>query len=209
MTERGKYIVIEGQDATGKSTQVELLRSHLAEDGIESIEFHEPGGTQMADEIRKIIKNGDLERDPVTNLLLFTAARHEIWQTARKALLHGTWVVAARNYYSTIAYQGYAQGVELDKITRITEQFIGVDYLYPDWAAILTLEDTTERERRLKERGPLETPDTFESQGDEFQQRINAGYISVAEQYNLPVISAQQTREALAEQIYLSVKQLI
>ena len=60
---RGKYIVIEGHDGTGKSTQVGLIREKLAADGINSIEFHEPQGSPIADEIRTVIKNGALERD--------------------------------------------------------------------------------------------------------------------------------------------------
>lgn len=92
MNKRGKYIVIEGQDATGKSTQVERLRQRLQQDNIDSIEFHEPGGTDMADAIRLVIKNGDLTRTPETNLLLFTAARVEIWQDALQALALGKWV---------------------------------------------------------------------------------------------------------------------
>ena len=84
MAARGKYIVVEGSDGTGKSTQVELLRAFLTKQGIESIEFHEPEDTTLpiTSELRSLIKNGTVTRRAETNLLLFTAARHEIWHAS-------------------------------------------------------------------------------------------------------------------------------
>lgn len=199
---RGKYIVIEGSDGTGKSTQVRLLRDKLTTRGINSIEFHEPQGTPMADEIRTIIKNGNLPRDGKTNLLLFTAARHEIWQQAQKALDEGTWVIAARNYFSTLAYQGYGEGLDLTLITSITEQFTDQTYMSPDLAVILTLDDEEERGKRIGQRGTLEHPDTFESRDMAFQQALQQGYIDIAKERQLSTISASQSPEVVCEAIY-------
>jgi len=206
-TEHGKYIVIEGSDGTGKSTQVAYLRERLAADGIDSVEFHEPEGTPIANQIREIIKDGTLERDPMTNLLLFTAARHEIWKTARHHLSNGTWVVAARNYFSTVAYQGYGQGVSHDLITETTRTFTDELYTKPDLAVILTLNDETERLRRIQERGELEKPDTFESMNSDFQTRVNLGYAHLAEELSLPTIYAEQSPEKIAEEIYTLIRQ--
>ncbi|HSW91860.1 MAG TPA: dTMP kinase [Candidatus Saccharimonadales bacterium] len=194
---RGKYIVIEGGDGTGKSTQVQLLRDRLTARGISSIEFHEPQGTPIADEIRTIIKNGNLPRDGKTNLLLFTAARHEIWHRAQKALEKGDWVIAARNYFSTLAYQGYGEGLDLDLITSITEQFTDRTYMNPDLAVILTLDDETERKKRIGQRGILENPDTFESRAVSFQQALQQGYLDIARERGLRVISAAQSPEEI------------
>jgi dTMP kinase len=202
---RGKYIVIEGGDGTGKSTQVQLLRSRLTTRGIDSIEFHEPQGTPIADEIRTIIKNGNLPRDGRTNLLLFTAARHEIWQQAREALEKGIWVVAARNYFSTLAYQGYGEGLDLDLITSITEQFTDKTYMSPDLAIILTLDDETERKKRIGQRGALENPDTFESREMSFQQALQQGYLKIAQERGLEVISAAQPPEEVCTLIEQSL----
>lgn len=199
---RGKYIVIEGSDGTGKSTQVKLLREKLATRGINSIEFHEPQGTSMADEIRTIIKNGNLPRDGKTNLLLFTAARHEIWQQAQKALDEGVWVIAARNYFSTLAYQGYGEGLDLNLITTITEQFTDQTYMSPDLAVILTLDDEKERGKRIGQRGALEHPDTFESRDTTFQRALQQGYVDIAKEKQLPTISASQSPGAICETIY-------
>lgn len=203
---RGKYIVIEGHDGTGKSTQVGLIREKLAAQGIESIEFHEPQGSPIADEIRTVIKNGALERDGKTNLLLFTAARHEIWKHAQEELAQGTWVVAARNYFSTLAYQGYGEGLALELITSTTAQFTDELYMKPDLAVILTLEDQEERIKRISQRGKLNTPDTFESRNEQFQSAVEQGYLDIAKKYELPTISASQSKEAIAEQIYQLIK---
>lgn len=199
---RGKYIVIEGHDGTGKSTQVGLIREKLAAKGITSIEFHEPQGSPIADEIRTVIKNGSLKRDSKTNLLLFTAARHEIWQHAQTELKKGAWIVAARNYFSTLAYQGYGEGLELELITNTTALFTDGLYMKPDLAVILTLEDNQERINRISQRGELDNPDTFESRSDQFLTAVEQGYHAIAKDYNLPIISASQSKEAIAEQIF-------
>jgi dTMP kinase len=202
MIPRGKYIVIEGHDGTGKSTQVGLIREKLSTRGIDSIEFHEPQGSPIADEIRTVIKNGALERDGKTNLLLFTAARHEIWKHAQEELAKGTWVIAARNYFSTLAYQGYGEGLKLELITSTTALFTDELYMRPDLAVILTLDDQNERVKRISQRGTLSTPDTFESRSEQFQAAVGKGYLDIADKYKLPIISASQPKEVIAQQIF-------
>lgn len=203
MTERGKYIVIEGHDGTGKSSQVELLRDNLAEVGIDSVEFHEPDGTPIASEIRKIIKNGTLERDGVTNLFLFNAARHDIWYSlARPALAMGKWVVASRNYYSTLAYQGYGEGIDKDLIVDLTRAATDEQYMTPDLAMVLSLDDEQERLSRINSRGELENPDTFESKDGGFQDRVRLAYPEIASKYGATVLSAAKSKCDIADDIW-------
>jgi dTMP kinase len=203
MDKQGRYIVIEGHDGTGKSTQVELIRDWLkTEHEIDSIEFHEPAGSPIADEIRTILKNGSLERDGTTNMLLFTAARHDIWETrAKTALKVGKWVVAARSYLSTLAYQGYGEGLDLNLIKQISEISLDQNYLNPDYEFILDLDNENERFDRINQRGELENKDTFESKSDDFQERVRQGYLQIAADRNIPVISANQTPEEISQQI--------
>lgn len=208
MSEQGKYIVIEGNDGTGKSTQVERIRERLIDQGIESIEFHEPAGTPIADEIRTIIKNGELERDGETNLLLFTAARHEIWKRAENELALGRWVVSARNYYSTMAYQGYAEGLDLQLIENITHDFTSLRYMAPDLAIILTL-GSEARSERIAARGEIEKPDTFESRGEDFQQALDDGYMQIAWSHSVPIIDASQPIEQVTDEIWERVEPLL
>ena len=203
MNERGKYVVIEGHDGTGKSTQVELMREWLkSEHDIDSIEFHEPAGSPIADEIRTILKNGSLERDGTTNMLLFTAARHDIWETrAKSALKIGKWVIAARSYLSTMAYQGYGEGLDLNLIKQISEISLDKNYMNPDYEFILDLDNENERFNRINQRGELENKDTFESKSDDFQERVRQGYLQIAADRNITVISANQSPEAISNQI--------
>lgn len=185
MSETGKYFVVEGNDGTGKSTQVELLASYLRDErNIETFVTHEPGGTPVADAIREVIKNGDLERDADTNILLFTAARHEIWQRAKAELVLGKYVLSARNYLSTLAYQvwGEKQPGPLTEVMRLSAEVIDITrkytderYMQPDGLILLELDDAN-RQSRIDARGTLISPDTFEKRGAQFQRDVNMGY---------------------------------
>lgn len=203
MTERGRYVVIEGNDGTGKSTQVEILAAHLKKHrDITSFIAHEPAGTPVADAIREIIKNGELARSPETNLLLFTASRHEIWQRAKRELELGHWVLSARNYLSTIAYQGSGEGLSEELILDTTKAFTDDQYMNPDHTIILTLDDDSRR-LRIGNRGELEKPDTFESRDQMFQDRVNDSYKRLAAQYGYTTIDASQSREEIMQHIIL------
>jgi dTMP kinase len=206
----GKYIVIEGHDGTGKSTQVGIIRQKLSDLGIESIEFHEPAGSPIADSIRTILKNGTLERDALTELLLFSAARHDIWTTqALPALKNGKWVIAARNYYSTLAYQGYGQDLNLNLIESITLESTDGRYMQPDMAFILDLDDEKTRLTRIKSRGELINPDTFESKDQAFQDKVKNSYIEIAKTKNIPIISAGNTPQIVFDNIWNNIPNIL
>ncbi|HMS93151.1 MAG TPA: dTMP kinase [Candidatus Saccharibacteria bacterium] len=206
MASSGKYIVIEGTDGTGKSTQVDLLAERLKSQGIPSVTFHEPDGVPIASEVRLIIKNGSLDRSALTNLLLFSACRRENWfQIGKQALAAGTWVLSARDYTSTLVYQGLAEGLDLNLIEQITLQATDERYVQPDHRIILDILDETERERRIKERGKLKNPDTFESRDEDFQQQILAGYRKIATDKDIPIVSAIGTPEQISDEIWALV----
>jgi len=221
--EKGKYIVIEGHDGTGKSLQVARIRQKLADEyGIESIEFHEPEdeGTPISSVIRSVIKNGELERDAMTNVLLFNAARHAIWQNrALPTLEAGKFVVASRNYFSTKAYQGYGEGLDLDLIDEITRLSTDDKYMKPDMACVLDLDDEEERQKRINNRHALnirddntqelDKPDTFESKDDAFQNRVRLGYLAIAKELRLPVISAKLSPEIVTKNIWKYIEPFI
>lgn len=195
MITRGRYIVIEGNDGTGKSTQVRLLQTYFHEQGRSVVIVEEPGGgdpaftTPVASYLRAIIKNRQLQRDPEINLALFSAARRELWQhSIAPALERGAVVLAARNYLSTLAYQGYGEGLDLDHIRETTALFTDARYMVPDHVVVLVMNDDIERKRRLAERSSLIHLDAFESRADDFQRRVDNGYAALARDMALPVV---------------------
>lgn len=191
------YIVIEGQDGTGKSTQVEKLAEHLRVQGREVLTLHEPDGDlASAHAMRDIIKQKKYDLEPTSHVLLFTAARNELWRKlAEPVLARGGVVIAARNWWSTLAYQGYGQGVSRSKIIRLTKRFLPERYVSPDKAVILTLPDA-ERLRRQGERDAVHgtdttsETDTFESKAADFQGRVNAAYGKIAEEFGIKTVDA-------------------
>lgn len=203
--QEGKYIVLEGQDGTGKSTQVGALAKWLkSEHGIDSYIPEEPGGTPFADALRQTIKNGDLERSPEANLLTFTASRHEIWQVASRELVLGKWVISSRNWLSTVVYQGYGEGLDQQLIIDTTRQFTDDRYMSPDYMAIFTFRNDASRVQRINARNAAEAAtkkDTFESRDDSFQAKLHNGYDRVALEYEIDTIDAARSIEEIQEEL--------
>ena len=204
---QGKYIVIEGHDGTGKSTQADLLQQYLTNQGIESIHIKEPGGSPVAEAIRSVILNGDLQRTPMTNALLFTANRHELWHAViEPALSKGVWVICTRNYWSTLVFQGYGEGMSLPVIEAMTRTFTSARYMSPDYGVMLTFPSNEGRKARIAKRGELANPDTFESKSIDFQDRVQEAYGILAEEKNLPTIDASTSIETIHEQILMDMR---
>ena len=186
------YIVIEGQDGTGKSTQARKLAEYYKEKGKEVIVMDEPDGDlPQAHDLHDMILTRGYKLEPLTNVLLFTAARKELWQKiAEPALKRGAVVISARNYWSTLAYQGYGEGISRSKIIRITKEALPERYYHPDKSFILTVSDEV-RLARQSERGKKK--ETFESKPNEFQQKVNAAYPHIAKDVNIETIDASGT----------------
>ena len=207
------YIVIGGQDGTGKSTQVERLAKRLSDAGKEVLTLHDPDGElEAAHAMRAIIKDKKYNLEAMTHVLLFTAARYELWhKLAEPVLKRGGYVISARNWWSTLAYQGYGQGVSRAKIIRVTKEVMPTQYVKPDAAVILTLEDQIRRGRqegRDLAHGAdttMET-DTFESKPDEFQQKVNTAYLKIAKELEIPTLNAAGTIEEVAASIDKMIK---
>ena len=192
------YIVIEGQDATGKSTQVEMLANYLREQGKEVVTMHEPDGDlESAHELRRIIKDKTYNLEPMTHVLLFTAARQELWRKlAEPVLKRGGFVVSARNWWSTLAYQGYGQGISRTRIIRITKEAMPERYVKPDKSAILTLDEKT-RLARQSARDDNSAKDTFESKPSEFQHKVDAAYLHIAKDLNVQTVDASPSADEI------------
>jgi dTMP kinase len=207
VTERGKYIVYEGQDGTGKSTYIKMLQERLTRLGIDAIEFHEPGEADesldtMPNHIRYLIKNGQIPRVPSTNIALFSASRNELWKRpggALEALKLGKWVLSARSWKSTLVYQGYGEGEDLASIEATTLAIVGADYITPDFEAILYLNEDERLRRLLGRAGTDSAKDTFEQKASDFQKRVNDGYLEIAKKYQIPLINGSGSQDEVDE----------
>lgn len=198
------YIVVEGQDGTGKSTQARLLKEYYEKQGKTVVVMDEPDGDlPQAHDIHDLIlvRGKDYNMEPMTNALLFTAARYELWKKlAEPALKNGNIVISARNWWSTLAYQGYGEGVSKSKIIKLTHEALPDKYVNPDKGFILTVSD----EVRLSRQGNRgKSQETFEAKPDDFQQRVNAAYIKIAKDFNIKTIDAFGT----IEEVFNLIKQ--
>ena len=190
------YIVIEGQDGTGKSTQARLLQEYYEKQGKEVVVMDEPDGDlPQAHDIHDLIlvRGKDYNMEAMTNVLLFTAARYELWKKlAEPVLKNGGVVISARNWWSTLAYQGYGEGVSKSKIIKLTHEALPDRYVNPDKGFILTVSDEV-RLSRQDNRG--KSKETFEAKPDDFQQRVNHAYLKIAKDFDIKTIDASGTIE--------------
>lgn len=113
----------------------------------------------------------------------------------------------SRSWLSSLAFQGYGNGVDLELIEKITLLATDERYMHPDIELILSLDNMEERIKRIANRGALKALDTFESQPDDYQERVREGYLQVAHDRNIPVISADQTIEAMSNEIWEIIKE--
>ena len=172
------FITFEGIDLSGKTTQCRLLETWLAVRNQKFISVREPGGTSISEQIRSMLLDLSHEAmDPVTELLLFSAARSQlIVEKIIPALQSGCIVLADRFHDSTTAYQGYGRGLPLESIRHIHK--LATHGLTPDISLFFDLDyDETERRRALRR----ESDDRMEAAGRDFFSKVRNGYLRIAE----------------------------
>lgn len=170
-------MTFEGGEGAGKSTQAALLGSALARAGIAARRTREPGGSQGAEAIRRLLLQGaDARWDAVAEALLMNAARHDhIMRTVQPALAEGVWVISDRFADSTLAYQGYGRGVPLSELKFLQRLTIGD--LIPDLTLILDLPVSEGLARAA--RRPV-AGDRFERLDRGFHERLRRGFLQIA-----------------------------
>jgi len=172
----GIFITFEGIDGSGKSSQARLLAEQLKADGKQLVLTREPGGSEGAEEIRRLLVEGAPDRwSAETEILLFTAARRDhLEKTIEPALRAGKIVVSDRFADSTRVYQGVARADLRGVVDALHEQMIGRE---PDLTFIIDMEPKTALARGLA-RGSGE--DRFEELGLEFQIALRRGFLALA-----------------------------
>ena len=147
----GKFIVLDGLDGCGKTTQVKLLADYLKKQGVEVVKTHDPGGTAIGDKIRKLVKYGSKDIDVRTEVMLFMASRAQLAaDVIEPALKKGKTVLCDRYISSTCAYQG-AWGYSIQKILELGRSAVGKTW--PDLTVVLDLPPKKGRERTGVTRG--------------------------------------------------------
>ena len=200
----GRFITLEGGEGTGKSTQVKRLAAALQAKGIKTLTTREPGGSPGAEEIRKLMVEGEPGRwDPITETLLAYAARADhVSRTIGPALLADTWVISDRFNDSTFAYQGVARGVERETIRRIDSAVL--DDFAPDLTLILDLDVTTGLSRANARPG---AENRFEKFGPDFHEKLRQAFLDIARRNpdHCRVIDAGGSEDQVAELILAAV----
>jgi dTMP kinase len=197
---RGLFIVFEGGEGTGKSTQMKLLRDWLAQEGREVVETREPGGTAIAERIRQILLDPmSKDMDPKTETLLFAASRAQhVAEVIRPALDRDAVVLSDRYVDSSIAYQGLARGLGEDDVLHLNVW--ATDELLPDIVVLLHLDPETGLNRAGR-------GDRMEQEDMAFHQKVADAYLHLAREYpsRFTVVDASGSVEQVHAQIRTAI----
>lgn len=190
------YIVIEGQDATGKDTQAQKLKQYFEKQGKKVVIYSESGTGSDDEFIKTIAKLNYGSKQDINNhtrVMLYLVNRYEQWRKlAEPALKNGDIVITARNWLSTLVYEGYGAGVSKSFIIRLHKLVMPEHYFKPDKIFLLTLDEKEQRKRL----GVQDNKDwdrkkeVWKSEGNTFQQKINKAYLKIAKEFNIETIDA-------------------
>ncbi len=206
MTAAARFITFEGGEGAGKSTQARLLATALEKRGIEVVVTREPGGSPGAEDIRKLLVEGEPGRwDPlVETMMMFAARADHVANTIKPALARGAYVVCDRFTDSTYAYQGAGRGLPRETIRRI--ESIAVPDLKPDLTLILDLPaDTGLARTQTRRHGETR----FERFDLAFHERLREAFRDIARHHadRCVLVDATQPQDAVAQEILKIVQQ--
>ena len=194
---RGLFIVFEGVEGSGKSTQCHLLTRQLEKNGISFLHLREPGVTNTGEKIREWLKTGN-DLDGHSELFLLSASRRALVKNKIvPALNRGQVVVLDRYIYSTLAYQGFGRGISIKQIEYIN--MMATDGLSPDIIFLLDIDPKASFQR--KEETSL---DRWELEDIDFHKKIRNGYLEISrETQNLwTVINADKPKKSISEEVW-------
>jgi dTMP kinase len=207
VTARGRFITFEGIDGSGKSTQARRLYEALRAAGRDAVLTREPGGSPGAEEIRRLVLEGDPDRwSAETEILLFTAARRDhLERTIEPALAAGKVVICDRFADSTRMYQGLSRGDLRALVDQLHTLMIGRE---PDLTLLIDLDPDTGHARAKGRQGHEER---FEDFGPELQRRMRAGFLALAEEFapRFRVIDGARSEEEVARDVLATVERAL
>ena len=203
MAPKGRFISFEGIDGSGKSTQARMLADRLRGSGHNVVLTREPGGSPGAEEIRRLVLEGDPDRwSAETEILLFTAARRDhLEKTIRPALAAGAVVITDRFVDSTRIYQGITRGDLRQTVDTLHDLMIGVD---PDLTLLIDIEPDLGLSRAVARAGQELR---FEDMGVDFQLRAREGFINLAAiNSRIQLIDGSSEAETVSEAVWARVQ---
>ena len=210
---KGVFITFEGNEGSGKSTQIALLAEQLGKLGYAPRVLREPGSTPVGEEIRHTLKHSPQNQAMAaeTELLLMNASRAQlVREVIRPALAAGELVLCDRFYDSTIAYQGYGRGLDLAMVRTIID--IAVGDTHPDLTLLLTVPvRVTEARRKHRESTTAPVRDRIEDADPSFFENVERGYkaIAASEPERIRVIDATAQVDAVQREIWQLVQPLL
>ncbi|MBU0533668.1 MAG: dTMP kinase [Candidatus Omnitrophica bacterium] len=170
---KGILVTFEGGEGCGKSTHVNLLKDYLEDKGFKVLVIREPGGTKTGEKLRKILLEGKSKISSLTELFLFLASRRElIIKVIEPALKQNKIIICDRFIDSTVAYQGYARGINIELVSKLNDLVVGKKAL-PDITFILD----TNKHLGFKSKGE----DRIEVEDKSFHKRVREGYLEIAQ----------------------------
>jgi len=203
---KGKLLVLEGIDGSGKSTQVKKLKAYFVSKGIPTTAHREPGGTALGEAVREILlgyNHQNTELGKQTEFLLFASARAElIREFVKPEIEDGNTVILDRFSASSVAYQGFGNGIDLGMIDQVN-QFVS-ENITPDKVILLNINPATALKR-------LNTPaDRFEKRGIQFFDKVRKGYEYYADNNReiVTVINGMLPEDEVFRQILIEIDDL-
>jgi dTMP kinase len=202
---RGRFIVVEGIDGSGKSTVTARVVDDLTRRGRKVLRTREPGGTPLSEKIRALLLDAkNSEMVPFTELFLYMASRAQLVdEVIRPSLRKGVDVVCDRYYYSTAAYQGAAGRVGIPVVLQVAEKI--AKFERPDLVVLLDLDPATARRREgIRD-------DRVESKGLDYQKRVRAGFLRLAkrDRRRVRVVDASRPADEVFEAVRKAVDRVL
>jgi len=203
----GKFITIEGIEGAGKSSLIEALKNTAEAKGHQVLCSREPGGTELGAAIRKLLLESNQSPPcPLAEVLLFAADRAQhVQKLLRPALEQGKIVICDRFIHSTLAYQGFGRGIDLDLLSTLNE--LATSGLKPDLTLLLDLKPETglARARKRADQGAEETEggwSRFEQEQLDFHNKLRAGFLELAKDssQNIKIINAEAQQDEVHDQ---------
>ncbi|MEA2661215.1 MAG: dTMP kinase [Chloroflexota bacterium] len=206
----GLFLSFEGGEASGKSVQAKRLADWLRSDGRDVVSVREPGSTPVGERVRDIVLHApEIPLAPNAQALLYSTARAQLVRDViRPALDAGKIVIVDRFYDSTLAYQGFGHGADLDQLRAVTDFAVGD--VRPRLTLLLDL-PVEAAEQRANSRKPGRAWDRFESEARAFHERVREGYLrlAAAEPRRFVVIRADRDVDAVAADVRNEVERLL